>query len=147
MCVLDRRARAPLALLKRRSVIHSLGEEEAVLCAVQGFGIQLLRYRIALVVEGFGILEPPFPQGGPQERGAPARRVRRSHAAREGQILKPFTQDGLPEAGRDYRGRSRDPHASVCSRRASGFSSIRSLKEGHMNQVPPQGEPADFVYD
>ena len=46
--------------------------------------------RIALVLEGLGILEPPFPQGGPQEPRAPGRRARRSHASRDGRILQPL---------------------------------------------------------
>ena len=62
-----------------------------------------LRLRAGSVVERFGIRvppclqgglrdsEPPFPAGGgPQELRAPARRVRRSHASRQGRILQPL---------------------------------------------------------
>ena len=60
--------------------------------------------RIALVLEGFGILEPPFSQRGPQEPGAPARRVRRRDAAREGRILQPFQMGFLLRAGSAVEG-------------------------------------------
>ena len=86
------------------------------------------------------ILEPPFPEGGPQERSVP-----RQEGPEESRFHRRTDRaglsHGLPAAGRECRGRIRDSHASAPSRRASGISRLRSWKEGHRKQVPPQGEP------
>ena len=106
------------------------------------------RMRAGGAVEGFGI---PMRQGGLQDSRAsvPSRRATGTSCPPPGES----EEVTLPEkdgscrpfiwasgCGRARREQNRYSHASVPSRRASGFSSLRSLKDGHRNQVPPQGE-------
>ena len=113
-------------------------------CRPYQVGFRLLAGSAA---EGFGILmppfpqgglpdpEPPFPQGGPQEPLAP-RQESPKESCFQRRTDPAAIEDGLPAAGRECRGRARDSHPSVPVRRASGFSSLISRKEGHRNGLP-----------